>query len=114
MEAESPSHSVENATYDDGNLPPRGARNRNQRDRRRRFRCGRPDRGITHVFYENYDLEPPDSRAESPSYSAEITADVTTLDLQYERDDGGFEFRLLGDRDELTRVRIADDEWDLN
>ena len=68
----------------------------------------------THVFYENYDLEPPDSRAESPSYSEEITADVTALDLQYERDDGGFEFRLLGDRDELTRVRIADDEWDLN
>lgn len=68
----------------------------------------------TRVAYADYDLEPPESRSETPSYSEEITTDVTTLDLQYERDDGGFEFRLLGDRDELTRVRVDDDEWDLN
>lgn len=68
----------------------------------------------TRVSYEDYGLEPPESRDEPPSYSEEITTDVTTLDLQYERDDGGFEFRLLGDRDELMRVRIDDEEWNLN
>ena len=68
----------------------------------------------TRVVYEDHGLEPPESREEEPSYTEEITADVTTLDLQYERDGGGFEFRLLGDRDELTRVRIDDEEWNLN
>ena len=68
----------------------------------------------TRVAYDDFDLEPPESREETPAYSEEVTADVTTLDLQYERDDGGFEFRLLGDRDELTRIRIDDEEWDLN
>ncbi|MDQ2052111.1 hypothetical protein RBH26_16660 [Natronolimnohabitans sp. A-GB9] len=67
----------------------------------------------TRVSYTDYDLEPPESRDEQPSHTAEVTADVTTLSLQYERDDGGFEFRLLGDRDELTRVRVDDEEWDL-
>lgn len=43
----------------------------------------------------------------------EVTADVTTLDLQYERDDAGFAFRLLGDRDELLSVRVEDEAWDL-
>ncbi|ELY48765.1 hypothetical protein [Natronolimnohabitans innermongolicus] len=68
----------------------------------------------TRVSYADFDLEPPESRDEAPAYSEEITADVTTMNLQYERDDGGFEFRLLGDRDELTRIRIDDEEWDLN
>lgn len=68
----------------------------------------------THVSYENYDLEVPDSRDGQPSYSEEITADVTTLDLQVERIDTGFSFRVLGDRDELTTVRIDDEEWNLD
>ncbi|WP_339106484.1 hypothetical protein [Haloterrigena salinisoli] len=68
----------------------------------------------TRVDYEAHDIEPPESRDEEPAYSEEVTADVTTLDLQYQRDDGGFEFRLLGDRDELTRIRIDDEEWNLN
>ena len=68
----------------------------------------------THVAYDDYDLDPPEEREETPSHAEEITADVTTLDLQYERDDGGFSFRLLGDRDELTTVRVDDDEWDLD
>ncbi|ADB63824.1 hypothetical protein Htur_5193 (plasmid) [Haloterrigena turkmenica DSM 5511] len=42
----------------------------------------------TRVAYENHDLEPPESRDEGPSYTEEVTADVTTLNLQYERDDG--------------------------
>lgn len=67
----------------------------------------------THVSYDDFGLEPPDSREESPSRTEEVTADAMTIDLQYERDDGGFAFRLLGDRDELARVRIDDGEWDL-
>ncbi|MXV63690.1 hypothetical protein GS429_16810 [Natronorubrum sp. JWXQ-INN-674] len=67
----------------------------------------------TRVSYDDYDLDPPGSRDDAPAYTEEVTTDVMTLDLQYERDDGGFEFRLLGDRDELARVRIDDEEWDL-
>lgn len=62
----------------------------------------------TYVSYDDYDLEPPESRSEQPSRAEEITADVTAIDLQYERDDAGFAFRLLGDRDELTTVRVED------
>ncbi|WP_049925621.1 hypothetical protein [Halopiger goleimassiliensis] len=65
----------------------------------------------THVAYDDYDLEPTEEGPTDSSYTEEITTDVTTLDLQYERDDGGFSFRLLGDRDELTTVRLEDDEW---
>ncbi|GAB3666004.1 hypothetical protein GCM10028856_07220 [Halopiger thermotolerans] len=60
----------------------------------------------TYVSYDDYELEPPSQSDERRSSAAEITADVTTVDLQYERDDGGFRFRLLGDRDELATVRI--------
>ena len=68
----------------------------------------------TYISYEDHGLEPPASRDDPPSYSKEITADVTAIDLQYERTDGGFSFRLLGDRDELTTVRVEDEEWDLD
>lgn len=67
----------------------------------------------TRVAYDDYDIDPPASRDEQPAYSEEVTADVTTLDVQYERDDAGFVFRLLGDRNELTTVRVDDEEWDL-
>ena len=66
----------------------------------------------THVPYDEYGLEPTDGGPDD-SYTEEVTTDVTTLDLQYERDGGGFSFRLLGDRDELTTVRLEDDEWGL-
>lgn len=67
----------------------------------------------THVSYADYDLEVPDERDGQPSRSAEVTADVMTIDLQVERIDSGFSFRVLGDRDELTTVRIDDEEWSL-
>ncbi|SFB75638.1 hypothetical protein SAMN05444422_101767 [Halobiforma haloterrestris] len=67
----------------------------------------------THVGYDEHDVEQPDSREEYPAESTEITADVTTLDLQVTRLDGGFSFRLLGDRDELTSLRVDDEEWGL-
>ncbi|RKD97708.1 hypothetical protein [Halopiger aswanensis] len=66
----------------------------------------------TYVSYDDYDLEPPASGSSDGqrTYTEQITADVTTIDLQYERDDAGFVFRLLGDRDELTSVRIDAEE----
>ncbi|SEV80719.1 hypothetical protein [Natrinema salifodinae] len=67
----------------------------------------------TRVAYDDFDLDPPGSRDDEPNATTEVTADVTTLDLQYERDDAGFAFRLLGDRDELTSIRIDDEEWGL-
>ncbi|WP_049923695.1 hypothetical protein [Halopiger djelfimassiliensis] len=66
-----------------------------------------------HVAYDDYDLEPPETRETPPADAEEITADVLTIDLQFERDDAGFTFRLLGDRDELTTVRVEDDDWGL-
>ena len=43
------------------------------------------------------------------------TADVTTLNLDVARDDGSFQFRLLGDGSrELLTERVGDDEWRLS
>lgn len=68
----------------------------------------------THVSYDDFDFEVPEGREEPPAKSEEITADVMTVDLQIQRDGGGFTVRLLGDRDELTAVRIDDEEWNLD
>lgn len=62
--------------------------------------------------YENFDLEPQKDRT-SPLLEREVTADVTTTDVQFERDGSGFSVRVLGDREELLVERIEDDEWDL-
>lgn len=66
----------------------------------------------TRVAYEEYGLDS-SSSSETEPVTESVTADVTSLDLQTERDDAGFAFRLLGDRDELAAVRIEDEEWDL-
>ncbi len=66
----------------------------------------------TQIAYEDYDLESPSAGRPSPIVR-EVTADVTTTDLQFERDDAGFVFRVLGDRDELATERLADEEWGL-
>lgn len=68
----------------------------------------------TRLAYDDFDLDPPASRDDAPTAATEVTADVTTLDVQYDRDDAGFDFRLLGDRDELATIRIDDEEWDLS
>ncbi len=66
------------------------------------------------VDYENYGLtanRAGDDRPEPRSEKA--TADVMALDLQIERIDGGFEFRLLGDNEVLVTERVEDGDWDL-
>jgi hypothetical protein len=63
----------------------------------------------THVSYDDFDVEAPD-RDEDVSRSEEVTADVTELDVQVQRDGAGFAFELLGDRETLTTVRVDDEE----
>ncbi len=42
----------------------------------------------------------------------QVSADVTTLNLELRRTEGAFEFRLLGDAsDELAVERVADADW---
>lgn len=67
----------------------------------------------TSVPYEEYGLEPVGGSRPSAK-RREVTADVTATDLQIERDDAGFSFRLLGDRDELATLRVEDEEWGLS
>lgn len=67
----------------------------------------------TRVSYDEYGLEAPSTDAD-PSVEREVTTDVTTIDLQYERDGASFTFRLLGDRSEIATVRVDDEEWGLD
>ncbi|SER83780.1 hypothetical protein SAMN04489841_4712 [Natrinema salaciae] len=67
----------------------------------------------TRLASDDFDLEPPAARDGEPTAATEVTADVTALDPQLERDGAGFVVRLVGDRDERARVRIDDEEWDL-
>lgn len=63
----------------------------------------------THVAYEDFDVEAP-QRDEGISQSEEVTADVTETDVQVQRDEGGFTFELLGDRETLATIRVDDEE----
>ena len=65
------------------------------------------------VSYQEYGLEPTADGTEPVAAAREVTADVTTTDLQIGRDGGGFSFRLVGDRDELLSIRIEDAELGL-
>lgn len=68
----------------------------------------------TWIGYEDYGVRP-DRAGDGPNASeAAFTADVLTLDLQIERDDGGFTVHVLGDRETLVSERIGDDEWGLS
>lgn len=66
----------------------------------------------TRVAYDDYDLEPVADHDPEPRVR-EVTADVTTLDLQIERDAAGFSVRVLGDRDDLVTERVDDEDWGL-
>ena len=66
------------------------------------------------IAYEEYGIEPTSDDGDPSAVVREVTADVTTTDLQLERDGGGFSVRLLGDRDELATVRVDDEEWGLS
>ena len=82
-------------------------------DRRGRLREDDPSRESTHVFYDEFGLEPTAERDEPPERTTTAPADVTTFDLQSERDDDGFSFRPLDDRDEVATVRIEGEAWSL-
>jgi hypothetical protein len=67
----------------------------------------------THVAYGDFDVEPPADRETPSPKTEEVTADVTELDLQVQRDEGEFVVRLLGDREDLAVIRVGDEEWTL-
>lgn len=65
--------------------------------------------------YDEYGLSPTRDDWEPDQRRSEVTADVTALDLEVQRADDGFEFRLLGDADEeLATERVADRDWKLS
>jgi hypothetical protein len=66
-----------------------------------------------HVAYEDYGVAAVRDDWEPDVVEREVTADVTTLDLQVSRGDDVFEFRLLGDRAELLRERLSDSDLQL-
>lgn len=65
------------------------------------------------VTYTDYGLTATRGEGQSDTIEREVTADVTTLNLQFSRENREFEFRLLGDREELLRERISDADWNL-
>ncbi len=66
----------------------------------------------TWVGYEDHGVTA--EEVDDPAtYESEFTADVMTLDLQVERDDGGFLVRVLGDQETLAEERLDDEEWGL-
>lgn len=67
----------------------------------------------TRVTYADYDLEV-DREDDGPAAIEEaFTADVLSLSLQFQRDDRGFEFRVIGDDRELARATVDDAAWEL-
>lgn len=62
----------------------------------------------THISYEDFEVESP-QREDGVSQSEEVTADVTDVDLQVQRDETAFTFELLGDRETLATIRIDDE-----
>ncbi|ELY87547.1 hypothetical protein C483_16648 [Natrialba hulunbeirensis JCM 10989] len=61
----------------------------------------------TRVAPDEYDFEP--SSVDVSDAETSFTADVTTIDLQYVHDGATLVFRVLGDRDEVATVRLADE-----
>ncbi|MFC4359981.1 hypothetical protein ACFO0N_18695 [Halobium salinum] len=68
----------------------------------------------TRLSYDDYGLARKGSGESGPDpVECEVTADVIDTALQFERLDDGFEFRFLGDREEVASVRVSDAEWGL-
>ncbi|OIB57124.1 hypothetical protein [Natrialba sp. SSL1] len=61
----------------------------------------------TRVAAAEYDFEP--SSQDISEAETAFTADVTTIDLQFVHDGATLVFRVLGDRDEVATVRLADE-----
>ena len=68
----------------------------------------------TRVTYSDHSLAANRDEWEPDPRRVDVDADVMTLNLQVERGDGSFEFRLLGDREELARERVTDSDWRLD
>lgn len=62
------------------------------------------------VTYADYGVAAVREDWEPDVVEREVTADVTTLDVQVARHGDEFEFRLLGDREELLRERVSDSD----
>ncbi|WP_224447385.1 hypothetical protein [Haloprofundus salilacus] len=67
----------------------------------------------THVAYDDYGLAVTGDDRNPEAATEKVTADALSLDVQVERIDGRFEFRLLGDGEELARESVTDDDWEL-
>lgn len=68
----------------------------------------------TFVAYEHYGLAPDRDGGDPDECRREFTADVMAMTLDVTRDDGGFQFRLVGDGSrELATERVEDEEWSL-
>ncbi|QCJ47683.1 MULTISPECIES: hypothetical protein [Haloprofundus] len=67
----------------------------------------------TRVAYDDYGLAATGDDRSPEAATETVTADTLSLDVQVERIDGRFEFRLLGDGEELARESVTDDEWEL-
>ncbi|AGB39089.1 hypothetical protein [Natronococcus occultus] len=63
----------------------------------------------THVSYEDFDAAATEGAAEVSKNEA-VTADVTDVDIQVQRDGTAFTFELLGDRETLATIRVDDEE----
>lgn len=66
-----------------------------------------------HVAYADYGVAAVRDDWEPDTIEREVTADVTTLDMQVSRGNDEFAFRLLGDREELLSERLADADLQL-
>ena len=60
------------------------------------------------ISYDEFDVKPEDRSIDERRHK--LSTDVTDLDIQVERNDGAFEFRVLGDRRELFAERVGDSD----
>ena len=64
------------------------------------------------LAYEDLGLEAANGEERPEAIERETTADVQTVSLDVQRQDGAFEVRVLGDTDErLLTERISDSDW---
>lgn len=67
----------------------------------------------TQVTYADYDLMA-EREGESPeALEQEFTVDAANIDLQLERGERNFEFRVVAGDEEAARVTVTDTDWHL-
>lgn len=67
----------------------------------------------TRASYDDHGLTTMDDDWAPDPRRLDVTADVLTVDVQYDHDGGGFEFRVVGDGETLATERVTDDDWEL-